>query len=37
MRKPKILHIEQLPTLDGVKYEEKTTNSLEKLGASFLN
>ncbi len=37
MKKSKILHIEQLPTLDGVKYEEKTTGPLEKFVASFFN
>lgn len=37
MSKTHILHIEQLPTLDGVKYEERTTGPLEKFGASFFN
>lgn len=37
MKKVKILHIDQLPKLSGVRYEEKTTNPLEKVGASFFN
>lgn len=37
MSKTKILHIEQLPSLDGVKYKEKTTGPTEKFGASLLN
>ncbi len=37
MKKTRNLHIEQLPQLSGVLYEEKTSNPLEKLGASVLN
>lgn len=37
MRHKRVLHIEQLPPIDGTKYEIRTTNAFEKLGASFLN
>jgi hypothetical protein len=37
MRDKKILHLEQLPEIDGIKYEVKTTNALEKFLPSFFN